>query len=122
PFAPMEGSKRRVASVSGPATVVPAANRNNLGPINGDAVPQPPAGGFPGATNTNSNTGASAPLSTQLRDLLDTAALTDIRRLEASGAAAASPQALERAAAALRARADWLDAQSRSMRAKAQAK
>ena len=61
-----------------------------------------------------------APLSVQLRDMLDTAALTDIRRLETTGAGAASPQALERAAAALSARADWLDAQSRAMRAKAQ--
>jgi hypothetical protein len=55
----------------------------------------------------------------QLRDLLDTAALTDIRRLETSGAGLASPQALERAAAALKARADWLDGQSRAMRARA---
>ena len=53
--------------------------------------------------------------------MLDTAALTDIRRLETSGAGAASPQTLERAAAALKARADWLEAQSRAMRAKAQA-
>ncbi len=63
----------------------------------------------------------AAPLSVQLRDMLDTAALTDIRRLETSGAGAASPQTLDRAAAALKTRADWLDAQSRAMRAKAQA-
>jgi len=48
--------------------------------------------------------------------------VTDIRRLETTGAGGGSPQALERAAAALRARADWLDAQSRTMRAKARAK
>jgi hypothetical protein len=50
------------------------------------------------------------------------AALTDLRRLETAGAGTASPQALERAAAALKARADWLDGQSRAMRAKARAK
>jgi hypothetical protein len=61
-------------------------------------------------------------LPAQLRDLLDTATLTDIRRLETAGANAVSPQALERAAAALRARAEWLDAQSRAMRAKSHAK
>jgi hypothetical protein len=120
----MEGSKRRVASGSGTAPlVVPAAPKNLPAgqPMGGagDAGPIPPA---TGSSNTGFNANTSAPLSTQLRDLLDTTSLADIRRLEASGAAAASPQALERAAAALRARADWLDAQSRSMRAKAQAK
>ena len=76
----------------------------------------PDAGGDPEPARE----GGGAPLSVQLRDMLDTAALTDIRRLETSGAGAASPQTLERAAAALKTRADWLDAQSRAMRAKAQ--
>ena len=58
-------------------------------------------------------------LSVQLRDLLDTATLADIRKLEATGAGPASPQALDRAATALRARADWLEAQARAMRARA---
>jgi hypothetical protein len=125
PFAPMEGSKRRIASSAGgvmpagaPATsvggqspVVAGANAtktDSLGPV----APPP--------NQTMNVTGA--PLSTQLRDLLDPATLTDVRRLEATGMGGGSPQALERAAAALRARADWLDAQSRAMRAKAQPK
>ncbi len=58
-------------------------------------------------------------LSVQLRDLLDTGTLADIRKLEATGAGPASPQALDRAATALRARADWLEAQARAMRARA---
>ena len=125
PFAPMEGSKRRVASAAATgAGPVPGAGPNIGGQnatndktsITGVAPPSlTPAG-----TNSPERT-ATAPLSVQLRDMLDTAALTDIRRLETSGAGAASPQTLERAAAALKARADWLEAQSRAMRAKAQA-
>ena len=129
PFAPMEGSKRRVASGVGPApsgssTLVPGG-RN--GPVGQNADGANTTGSSPGGltpptitTNTPEKTGA--PLSHQLRDLLDTGTLTDVRRLEAGGGGAAAPQALERAAAALRARADWLDAQSRTMRAKAHAK
>ena len=56
--------------------------------------------------------------SAQLHDLLDTATLADLRRLEGHSAGT-SPQALERAAAALRARAAELDARARAMRAQA---
>jgi len=138
PFGPMEGSKRRVASVgaTGASTQAPAGAGPNFsagasGRSNSDSgiTPGLPTGGQGGMApniliggSNNNGLGTSAPLSTQLRDLLDTATLTDLRRLEASGPAIGSPQALERAAAALRARADWLDAQSRAMRARAQAK
>ena len=88
----------------------------------GLAAGPPPTPQTPPSTTHQQHREGGAPLSVQLRDLLDTATLTDIRRLEAAGAGAASPQALERAAAALRARADWLDAQSRAMRARAHAK
>ena len=124
PFAPMEGSKRRVATGSG-AVIVPTSGIKAPGTnLNGGAGPLMPisgasGGGQPIVDTTNQ---PAAPLSSQLRDLLDTASLTDVRRLESSGAGAASPQALGRAAAALRARADWLDAQSRAMRARAHAK
>jgi len=139
PFAPMEGSKRRVASaptttaareappVPGAGPVAPTGGRGNDGAngvINTPApggtgtnappsvAPPPPTGGpLPVAT--------APPLSGQLRDLLDTATLADIRKLEAAGGGPASPQVLDRAAAALRARADWLEAQSRAMRARA---
>jgi len=107
PFAPMEGSKRRVASSSG-ADVAGNSSRSPRGAADITQSPSAPP--------------ATAPLSSQLRELLDTATLTDVRRLETAGTAGASPQALERAAAALRARADWLDAQSRAMRARAHAK
>jgi hypothetical protein len=122
PFAPMEGSKRRVANSSGNTPLAAGAptNRGTNGTNITDSsttLTPPTNSGFQGA-----NANATPLLPFQLRDLLDTATLTDIRRLETSGAGAASPQALERAAAALRARADWLDGQSRAMRAKAQSK
>jgi hypothetical protein len=129
PFAPMEGSKRRIASGTGTAVGSNSIGRNQ-GAASNDA-PGPTAGGTTSITtpsnvsppSTNITTEkATTPLSSQLRDLLDTATLTDVRRVEGAGGGAASPQALERAAAALRARADWLDAQSRAMRARAQAK
>jgi hypothetical protein len=132
PFAPMEGSKRRIASGAGTGAAA-AIGSNSNGRNAGDGAG--PASGTnsgttsiaPGATAPPTNTivtekTASTPLSVQLRDLLDTATLTDVRRVEGAGGGAATPQALERAAAALRARADWLDAQSRAMRARVQAK
>ena len=137
PFAPMEGSKRRIANSAGGSTLPGptqnaggqnvtgnGGNKTNDSPAATPATPPTPGSLSGAAPPTNSNPTASAPLSSvqQLRDLLDTATLTDLRRLEASGAGGGSPQALERAAAALRARADWLDAQSRAMREKAQAK
>jgi len=125
PFAPMEGSKRRVASgaVTGTAPVpsvnTGGQNAGGKGSISSDVATPGPV--TPAATPIAPERAAAAPLSVQLRDMLDTAALTDIRRLETSGAGAASPQTLERAAAALKTRADWLEAQSRAMRAKAHA-
>jgi hypothetical protein len=134
PFAPMEGSKRRVASASTVTTTrdtaVPtfggsrAPEGNN---INGQPAVPGPSGGVTGVAPPGSTPAVPGPtpivtatsLSVQLRDLLDTATLADIRKLETTGAGPASPQALERAAAALRARAEALDAQSRAMRARA---
>jgi hypothetical protein len=123
PFAPMEGSKRRVVSSAG---VAPSGGSNRTQAGATDLAPQPPVAPT-GANGSNTSSAgltpaAMAPLSVQLRDLLDTATLTDVRRLETTGAAAVSPQALERASIALRARADWLDAQSRAMRARSKAK
>jgi len=137
PFAPMEGSKRRIASGSGTVLGANGSNGRNSQGVSSDVTPGVGAGPTgagaaptgtsptpqtPPSPNINSTEKAAAPLSVQLRELLDTAALSDVRRVEAGGAGGASPSALERAAAALRARADWLDAQSRTMRARAHAK
>jgi hypothetical protein len=116
PFAPMEGSKRRMASGS-TTTSSFGGQRSDSKDIIGQpgpavaSTPTPPA-----------STGSPAPvlssLSLQFRDLLDTATLADIRRLEGAGTATAAQQALERASVALRARADELDARARGMRSK----
>jgi hypothetical protein len=129
PFAPLEGSKRRVASIAAPSGT-PATSGSA-------ASPNPPltAGGTPSTvtlsptaspspvpvTGVTAASAASTSLSLELRDLLDPATLADIRRLEGTGAKAptGSLEALERAVAALRARADTLDAAARAMRASA---
>jgi hypothetical protein len=135
PFGPMEASRRRVASTAGTPTQLQVPGAASL--VGGNA---PPAGDkTPGGTlgPAISTPGASAsggtlfgPLSepapmtqeaapsVQLHDLLDTATLTDLRRLEGRSAGTSS-QALERAAAALRVRAAELDARARAMRAQA---
>jgi uncharacterized protein YhaN len=144
PFAPMEGSKRRVATAAG--TTTNAERTGNGSSFTGSnqaptTVPQPPpmggaaadgasrppavniAGGNslsgpPPPTPTASGVSPFATPSIQLRDLLDTSTLADIRRLERAGTPSGSIQALERAAAALQARAADLDARSRAMRPK----
>jgi hypothetical protein len=123
PFAPMEGSKRRIASSAGGVMTPAGAGMPGSGASAG-ASPSRTDTLAPGISppQTMSAAGSAPPLSTQLRDLLDAATLTDVRRIETAGTGGGSPQALERAAAALRARADWLDGQSRAMRAKAHAK
>jgi hypothetical protein len=137
PFAPLEGSKRRVASIAAPSGT-PATSGGDHPASNGSAAsPNPPltAGGTPSTvtlsptaspspvpvTGVTAASAASTSLSLELRDLLDPATLADIRRLEGTGAKAptGSLEALERAVAALRARADTLDAAARAMRASA---
>jgi hypothetical protein len=132
PFGPMEGSKRRVASA---LPGIPMAERapNPMGSGSGAGPVGPPsqptdlgpgitAGGTQGGTTFSTppmptvSTAGAVMLSVQLRDLLDTTTLADIRRLERSGTAGASAQALERAAAALRTRAADFDTRARAMR------
>ncbi|HLK90599.1 MAG TPA: hypothetical protein VKZ18_11930 [Polyangia bacterium] len=137
PFAPLEGSKRRVASIAAGAD----SGSHTAGATpstSGTFSPQPPTtdrpvGGGPlSISNSSSPTTGSAPpvpvampatttLSLELRDLLDPATVADIRRLEGAKASGSSLQALERAVAALRARADTLDGQARAMRQTARA-
>ncbi len=58
-------------------------------------------------------------LTSTVRTLLDPQTLAEIRRLETSGKPLADVEAMERAAVALRARAEALQAQSRDLRARA---
>lgn len=70
---------------------------------------------------TSGTSASPATLAVELRDLLDPTTVADIRRLEGTKAPAGSVPALERAVAALRARADSLDTAARAMRASARA-
>ncbi|HET6280975.1 MAG TPA: hypothetical protein VFH73_08415 [Polyangia bacterium] len=95
----------------------PGAGANNLsggnrGIPSGSTAPTPTAAGGAAATD------ASASLSTQLRDVLDAGALAEIRRLEVTGAPGANIAAMERAIAALKARAERLQTQSKALRPK----
>ena len=134
PFAPLEGSKRRVVSIPG----ADSSGRSTPSPMPAGSS-SPPGADRPGpgltstTTPANSSTQSSAAqpgslpptpltgppptaLSLELRDLLDPATVADIRRLEGIKSQVSSVQALERAVAALRARADALDRQARAMR------
>jgi hypothetical protein len=100
-----------VTSPGGPgAPVVGQTTGGSRGSVS-TPTPPTPSGGSGAADGT--------PLSVQLRDVLDPATLGELRRLESSGAPRAGVEALERAATALKARADKLQAQSQSLRAHA---
>jgi hypothetical protein len=102
----------------GPATSVATPGASQPGATN-------PAVGAPTGSAVSSPTSAPAPtsgseatsLSVQLRDLLDPTTLAEIQHLEATGGAGTSFEALERAGAALKARADRLRQQATSLRA-----
>jgi len=138
PFAPLEGSKRRAVSVAAGSeashsTLVPgtptagtdlgrgATSAGSSGPLTGTSAPGgtlSAGGGGPVSTPSTSGVSAVATplvLSVELRELLDPATLADVGRME-RGRAPASLAALQRAVAALRARAVSLDGQARSMR------
>ena len=136
PFAPLEGSKRRVMTIPGPDNAGHLAAPSALPTGTGSQPPvdHPGAslttGNTPGSTSTTQPPAAPAgsmpptpltgppptALSLELRDLLDPATVADIRRLEGARSQSVSLQALERAVAALRARATALDGQARAMR------
>jgi hypothetical protein len=146
PFAPLEGSKRRAMAPGSPSTqtrgsgspTVVGGSNDPGGPglTGGQATAPPPAAGpKESGFATDSNAGSSAvsaprigptgissesvALSTQLRDLLDPATLAQLQRLEGAGGAANGYEALERAAAALKARAERLGQQAAELRARA---
>ncbi|HVT08819.1 MAG TPA: hypothetical protein VHO67_15280, partial [Polyangia bacterium] len=138
PFAPLEQSKRRTVSIasgsdSSHAASTPAPSSgdragSSAAPGGGPATPtgsgpQSPQGSVVvGAAPPSSPTPvAVAPLtaSLELRDLLDPATVADLGRLE-RGRAPSSLAALQKAVAALRARAAAIDTQAQAMRRAAQ--
>jgi hypothetical protein len=88
------------------------------GGATGAAAPGPRTGGSVPVPTTTSGSGSVA-LSAQLRDLLDPTTLAEVQRLEATGGASTGYDALERAAAALKARSQRLAEQAAALRAKA---
>jgi hypothetical protein len=172
PFAPLEGSKRRVISTiataaggrslsdSAPGSITPpparggqeapqvgvsgpprAPETTTMTPTAGSPSPAAPVGltgsdtAAPAGAKSLSPTAVGAPtpapmpsptssaaLSIQLRDLLDANSLAAIRKLEMAGTTGANLEALERAAAALRERAQLLQGQSDALRAHAREK
>ena len=79
----------------------------------------PPAGGGAKADFAGPAPQPTSALASQLRTLLDPSTLSEVQRLERTGKPVTDPESLEKLAAALRQRAQALDAQSKSLRAKA---
>ena len=138
PFAPLEQSKRRTVSIAAGSDAAATHSVSTPAPT-GDrgvgssppSVSGPLTGSSP-ATQTQvpvlgpAPTGAPTPLavapltaSLELRDLLDPATVADLGRLD-HGRAPSSVAALQRAVAALRARAAAIDTQAQTMRRAAQ--
>jgi hypothetical protein len=156
PFAPLEGSKRRLmasgptplnggsppsgssqppreATTGGNTGVSTTVDTKAPGPPSDSApgltgVPAAAPGAVPGSTSVGPSRVVPTPaspssegvaLSAQLRALLDPTTLAELQRLEASGGAANGYEALERAAGALKARAERLKQQAAALRSRA---
>jgi hypothetical protein len=141
PFAPLEGSKRRLLTGSSSAS----RSGENAGQSSDSAhAPtvsgtQPPA--LPTAGTVTGLNGASPPPSTvtpstppstpipdgkglaatpvQVHDLLDPATLAQVRKAGAGATSSSDLEAMEKALAALNARSQYLDAQSKLLRERA---
>jgi hypothetical protein len=107
---PSVGQAAPAPGLSGPGTATSTAT-----PV----TPQGPGSAVSAPTTAPAPTSASdaTALSVQLRDLLDPTTLAEIQRLETTGAAGSSSEALERAGAALKARAERLRQQAAALRA-----
>jgi hypothetical protein len=112
------GSQAAPPPGSSPVTQTPASGPT--GPSAKTLFPNaaPAPAPSPGGSGTSAGD-SSASLSAQLRDFLDPSALAAIRKLEMAGTPVANLEALERAAAALKERAQKLQRQSNSLRERA---
>jgi hypothetical protein len=97
-------------------TSAPPPATNGAGPQGQTPATSVAVSSSAGAPAPTSASDSSA-LSVQLRDLLDPTTLAEIQRLETNGGAGASTEALERAGAALKARAERLKQQAAALRA-----
>jgi hypothetical protein len=129
PFAPLEGSRRRLA----PGGV---SSSSEKGPVVSGPVPPPGPGPRTGTNNPASVTatdhaaagGATTPpfpagtaSAVQVRDVLDPSTSAQVRRNDAAAPVPTDLPAMERQLAALKARAQHLDAQAQALRARARA-
>jgi hypothetical protein len=142
PFAPLESSHRRLAAGTNPAalssshdTPTPTRGVNPPVSIAGAAAVPPP--GLPASsassvspvstdssgTGTQGTTGSSVTSTppVQVRDVLDPSTTAQVRRADTGLAPANDLASMERALAALNARAQQLDAQAKRLRAQARA-
>jgi hypothetical protein len=101
------------ASDRGPASI--SATPPPSQPLGGAAVTAPKTGPTPTAPAGPAETSS---LSAQLRDLLDPATLAELQKLEATAGPVSGVEALERAGAALKARADRLQREAAALRAR----
>ena len=128
PFAPLEGSRRRLApgvSASGeknapysatPQVPVTAPRTGSNGPTSVTTTDHAAAGG---ATTPPTPVGTAS--AAQLRDVLDPSTSAQVRRNEAAAPLPTDLPSMERQLAALKARAQHLDAQAQALRARARA-
>lgn len=144
PFAPLEGSKRRLLTGSGASRLGEkgasdsASGGSNAPTIVGATAGPPPPGSTPGLSPTASPPSTvtpSTPQSTptadgkgvgttpvQVHDLLDPATLAQVRKAGAGATSTSDLDAMEKALAALNARSQYLDAQARLLRGRARAR
>ena len=107
-----------VAINPSPGAAIPAGALGGTptSPPGGQAVASPTTSPTP--TSAAAATSDGAALSVQLRELLDPTTLAELQHLEASGGASTSLETLERAGAALKARAERLREQSAQLRSR----
>jgi hypothetical protein len=136
PAAPTAGSGQATIATDMGASAAPAQTAGAAGPppahagpdVVGSNIAQGPTSGAqltPSSPSTGSAVSSPAPalvadanaLSVQLREVLDPTTLAELQHLEASGGAGVSYEALERAGAALKTRAERLRQQAAALRA-----
>ena len=137
PFAPLEGSRRRLLTTGPPVPKVPAGagtTDHAVAPTPGPVSSDPPRGvGVAGATTptaaptptplpTAEGTSPAASAQVQVHDVLDPGALAQARRTDPGVAQPTDLESMERALMALTTRAQHLDAQSKLLRARAHAR
>jgi len=145
PFAPLEGSKRRLLTGSGAARTAENAPRHVTDSAGAGPPPAPPASGAgpapatgltslstspstvtpstPSPAATDSSSGKSAGSTpVQVHDLLDPAAPSQLRKSGAGTTSSSDLDAMEKALAALNARSQYLDAKAKLLRAQAHAR